>query len=124
MLPPPPPPLSRLEELVLDNVPSDPATPSFEEQCARVRRWLRAEVDTRLRATVPKTPMVERRCSECGERFEVSERRARDLTTCDECRNPLKLAPTAEELAWAASQPPEVQARVAAFLSQFSPAPF
>ena len=63
--------------------------------------------------------MVKRDCSECGQPYEVSERRAREQTRCDDCRFPLRFTPTAEESAWAAAQPPEVQARVAAFLSQF-----
>ena len=84
-----------------------------------LRERLRSEIDARLRATVPKTPMVERRCSECGDRFEVSERRAREQTRCDTCRFPATFAPTAEELAWAAAQPPEVREAVMAFLSQF-----
>ena len=84
-----------------------------------LRDWLRDEVDARLRSTAPKTPMVKRTCSECAQLFEVSERRAREQTRCDICRFPLTLAPTAEELAWAAAQPPEIRAAVELFLSQF-----
>ena len=54
MLPPALPPLTRLEELVLDNVPFDPTTPSLDVQVEPVRRWLRSEVDRRLREVARK----------------------------------------------------------------------
>ena len=84
-----------------------------------LREWLRGQVDSRLRSTAPKTPMVKLTCSECAQPFEISERRAREQTRCDVCRFPLSLAPTAEELAWAAAQPPAIRAAVELFLSQF-----
>ena len=83
-----------------------------------LREWLRGQVDARLRATAPKTLKVKRPCSECGQTFEVSERRAKEQTRCDDCRFPLTLAPTAQELAWAAAQPPDIRDAVEAFLRQ------
>ena len=85
-----------------------------------LREWLRGQVDARLRATAPKTLKVKRPCSECGQTFEVSERRVREQTKCEDCRYPpLTTAPTAEEIAWAEKQPPEIRAAIEAFLAQF-----
>ena len=64
------------------------------EQLENVREHLRVEVDKRLRATAPKTPMVKRTCSECAQPFEISERRAKEQTRCDDCRFPLRFVPT------------------------------
>lgn len=119
-MPEPAPSLSRLERLLLSS-DYDAGQGSLDDQCERVRRHLRAEVDQRLRATVPRTKMIERSCTECGQPYQVSERRAREQTRCEECRFPMPIAPTQEELAWAAAQPPEVRDAVMAFFSQFVP---
>ena len=92
---------------------------SLEDQIENVRNFLRREVDTRLRATVPKTTMVEHDCSECGQPYKISERRAKEQTRCDECRFPLRFIPTPEELVWVEQQPPEIKGAVEALLATF-----
>ena len=82
-LSPAPPPLTELERRVLDA--GYPYTMGLDDACDNVRRWLRAEVDRRLRETATPDP-VELKC-DCGEPFHVGaryagegERRARPRT--------------------------------------------
>ncbi len=70
-----PPPLSRLERLVLE---TDIREGSFDEQCQRYREYLRAEIAKRLRE-VAKGERVEVGCSICGEMTDVSRSQAEKL---------------------------------------------
>ena len=73
MLPPGPPPLSELERRVLEADPDHSL--GFDEACENVPRWLRAEVDRRLREAARWDP-VEITCVGCGEPVDVSRGQA------------------------------------------------
>ena len=101
-LPPPaPPPFSRLEWLFLSSG-YDVREGGFDEQVERVRRWLRAEVDRRLRE-LAKTEPVPFPCPACGELVEVSTSYHEKVRSgrvsaplCFECKRP-KQAVQAED---------------------------
>ncbi len=119
MLPPSMPPLSPLEELVADCY--DIHDGSFDEQCERVRRWLRAEIDQRLREAAKKE-RVEVACRICGAPTDVSQSHAEKLVNgrfalplCLDCRSPAKTAEAdAEVVAFVECLPGPVRDEVAA----------
>ncbi len=86
-----------------------------------LRDYLRRQIDQEVRASAPKSKMIEVECPECGVPYEVSERRAKAQAAeglpCRECRYPtLNPIPTKKEQRWAEAQPPEVLASVSAML--------
>ena len=73
------PPLTKLERLVLDQGADFFNELGFEGTCERVRVWLRAEVDRRLRE-VAKAERVEVACRTCGKLTDVSRSHAEKLS--------------------------------------------
>ena len=118
-----PPPLTRLEQAVLDHADFD-VSMSFDEQCENVRRWLRSEIENKLRE-VAKTDTVELVCGVCGSPTDVSRGHALKVAAgsvpppkCFECRRPERDAEAeAEAVAFVAAlgdQAPELAGVVAA----------
>lgn len=69
---------------------------SIDEQCDRVRAWLRAEIDRRMRE-LARMERVEVVCSSCGEIMDVSPSHAEKLGSrpaprCASCKSPERAA--------------------------------
>ena len=96
MPPPEMPPLSRLEQLVLDSGQEVWFELGFDQTCDRYRVYLRNEIDRRLRELARKEP-VEVVCSSCGEIMDVSPSHAEKLSSrpaprCASCKSPERAA--------------------------------
>lgn len=93
-----------------------------------LREYLRREVERRLRAEATAAPKLVV-CSTCENKFELSERRERELRriegslVCPDCRHPKIAAPGTREQRWVARLDTEVRQRALAAVASLNPLP-